>query len=194
MVQETRKEHLARAALAVFAEKTYAGARLPDVADQAGVAVGTIYRYFPGKNELGNMAFRLSKNLLRTALFASLPANGPVVEQFEHLWRALGEFVLTEPNAFAFLELQAHDLYLDDNSRALDTEITHQIVDWVKFGQSEGAIREGNPELLIAAVLGAMTGLVKQSRSTKQPLTVDVIETAQVWVWDLIRTHPDPRS
>ena len=40
------------AALEVFVEKGYAAARLEDVARRAGVTKGTIYLYFPSKEEL----------------------------------------------------------------------------------------------------------------------------------------------
>ena len=60
MVRETRKERITRkresqileAALSVFSEKGYGIATIPDIADKAGLAVGSIYNYYPSKREL----------------------------------------------------------------------------------------------------------------------------------------------
>lgn len=40
------------AALKIFAEKGFAGARMEDIAARAGVTKGTIYLYFPGKEDV----------------------------------------------------------------------------------------------------------------------------------------------
>src|ERR1041385_5271014 len=49
---EERPSQIVDAALDVFAERGLAGARLDDIARQAGVAKGTIYSYFPNKEAL----------------------------------------------------------------------------------------------------------------------------------------------
>lgn len=47
-----RPGQIIEAAFAEFAEKGYAAARLEDVARRIGVTKGTIYHYFPGKEDL----------------------------------------------------------------------------------------------------------------------------------------------
>jgi AcrR family transcriptional regulator len=49
---EDRPEQIIKAALEVFGECGLANARLQDIADRAGVSKGTIYLYFPNKEEL----------------------------------------------------------------------------------------------------------------------------------------------
>ncbi len=49
---EARREQILEAALAVFAEKGYSGATVPDIAREAGVAVGTIYNYYENKRDV----------------------------------------------------------------------------------------------------------------------------------------------
>jgi hypothetical protein len=45
-------EKIHAAALAVFATKGYSHARIADIAVRAGVSVGNIYRYYPGKKQI----------------------------------------------------------------------------------------------------------------------------------------------
>src|SRR4051812_3002410 len=49
---EDRPEQIIQAALQVFGECGLANARLQDIAERAGVSKGTIYLYFPNKEEL----------------------------------------------------------------------------------------------------------------------------------------------
>jgi AcrR family transcriptional regulator len=49
---EERPRQILCAALAVFAERGLAAARLEDIAKRAGLSKGTIYLYFPNKEEL----------------------------------------------------------------------------------------------------------------------------------------------
>lgn len=50
--KEARPHEITRAALEVFAQFGFAAARLDDVALRAGVSKGTLYLYFPSKEEL----------------------------------------------------------------------------------------------------------------------------------------------
>lgn len=51
---DARPDELLAAALAHFREVGYATARVEEIAASAGVTVGTVYRYFPGKDALFN--------------------------------------------------------------------------------------------------------------------------------------------
>lgn len=52
MVTEYRRKQILDAALAVFSRKGYGGATIPDIAREGGMAVGTIYNYYPSKREI----------------------------------------------------------------------------------------------------------------------------------------------
>lgn len=51
-ITEQREKQILDAALLVFSQKGYDKATVPDIARQAGVAVGTIYNYYPSKRDL----------------------------------------------------------------------------------------------------------------------------------------------
>lgn len=79
--KEERPAEILAAALAEFAEKGFAAARLDDVAKRAGVSKGTLYLYFPNKDELFKAVVRetLVKNIAETeGLVAAFP--GPTID------------------------------------------------------------------------------------------------------------------
>jgi len=79
--KEERPAEIIAAALAEFADRGFAGARLEDVAKRAGVSKGTLYLYFPNKDELFKAVVRetLIKNITETeGLVAAFP--GPTID------------------------------------------------------------------------------------------------------------------
>lgn len=86
---EERPRQIIEAALDTFAERGLANARLDDIARRAGLSKGTIYLYFPNKEEL----FR---EVVRHTIVASIEAaereidalSGPVAEAFAQFIRA----------------------------------------------------------------------------------------------------------
>ncbi|WP_211115682.1 TetR/AcrR family transcriptional regulator [Arenibaculum pallidiluteum] len=56
--KDARPDEIVEAALEVFARRGFAAARLEDVAARAGISKGTLYLYFPNKEELFKAAVR----------------------------------------------------------------------------------------------------------------------------------------
>src|SRR6267143_2330803 len=54
----TKRERILRAAIEVFAQSGYFNAKVSEIAKAAGVADGTIYLYFDGKEDLLTTIFR----------------------------------------------------------------------------------------------------------------------------------------
>jgi AcrR family transcriptional regulator len=71
---EERPRQILDAAFAVFAERGLAAARLEDIARRAGVSKGTIYLYFPNKEEL----FR---EVVRSTVIAAIEWGEALVER-----------------------------------------------------------------------------------------------------------------
>src|SRR5438132_5748549 len=56
--RQTKRERILRAAIDVFAQSGYFNAKVSEIAKAAGVADGTIYLYFDGKEDLLVTIFR----------------------------------------------------------------------------------------------------------------------------------------
>jgi AcrR family transcriptional regulator len=89
---EDRPEQIIKAALEVFGERGLANARLQDIAERAGVSKGTIYLYFPNKEEL----FR---EMIRQTAVAALEraekavTHGTPIEQLLAFMKGYWQFV-----------------------------------------------------------------------------------------------------
>src|SRR6478736_5493971 len=96
--KDARPGEIVAAALASFAERGYAATKLEDVATAAGISKGTIYLYFPTKEDL----FRA---VVRQAVLPNLEA---AEMQFAHHTGSCGDLLRTL--ARRFLQLLASDL------------------------------------------------------------------------------------
>jgi AcrR family transcriptional regulator len=56
VLKDEVRERILAAARAAFAERGFAGATMGEIAEQAGVAVANLYRYYPGKDPLFDAA------------------------------------------------------------------------------------------------------------------------------------------
>ncbi len=177
-------------ALALFAERTYEGTQMPAVAQRAQVGVGSIYRYFPSKEALGNAAFQYAKRALLDGLAEALADGGPTAssrEEFARIWRGITRYAGRHHAAFVFLEHQQHDTFLAPESQALAAEVDRLASDFIERGQRAGEIRDGDPQQLVALALGAFAGLVKHLHSTgTAALPSEALTQAEDAVWALL--------
>src|SRR5512137_1714014 len=85
--KEARPAELLAAALELFVEKGYAGTRLDDVAQRAGVSKGTLYLYFENKEDL-------FKAVVRESVVTLISETADEIERFEGPSDALLEQVI----------------------------------------------------------------------------------------------------
>ena len=188
-ITDDKRRRILDAALKTFAARGYHGTSVPEVAEAAGVGIGTLYRYFEDKNALVNELYRDAKLRLKSALLDGLPA--PDVYQlddaqrwFSELWQRLATFARAEPDAFRFLEMQDHVEYLDAESRALELSVLAPL--WLAGKRLRDRTAGPPVDVAIALLWGAFVGLVKASRLGYLPLDDRKLEQAGTAAWRMI--------
>jgi AcrR family transcriptional regulator len=181
-----KREAILDAALGLFAERGFHGTSVPEVARAAGVATGTIYRYFDSKEALVNVLYRHCKTTLMQRLLVDFSFTAPPREQFHVIWHRLGGFARHEPRAFAFLELHHHSSYLDHASRRLEIETLAPIAAYFETTRAAGLTKPMPPQALMAILWGALVGLVKAQGLAHLELTDELIQQTEDACWDAI--------
>ena len=74
--KNARPQELLEAALALFVEKGFAATRAEEVAQRAGVSKGTLYLYYPSKEEL-------LKAVIQSSLGAQISSAADTVAQYQ---------------------------------------------------------------------------------------------------------------
>src|SRR5436190_13966359 len=88
VLQEFRTSEILAAARTVFSKKGFHDATIDDIADEAGVAKGTIYLYFKSKQEIYLSALRDGILLLNRQMRAEAEIPGSTAERLRRLLNA----------------------------------------------------------------------------------------------------------
>lgn len=92
-----RQEEILEVATKIFASDGYQNADLQEVADELGVAKGTLYRYFPSKQELFLACVDHGRNRLGTQVMASLQVSTDPLKTIAAAIRAFFAFFDAHP-------------------------------------------------------------------------------------------------
>jgi AcrR family transcriptional regulator len=82
---EDKRNAILSAATQVFAERGL-GAPTSAISQAAGVAEGTLFTYFPTKDELINALYREIKLELADAMMSNFPRRAGIRNRFQHVW------------------------------------------------------------------------------------------------------------
>jgi AcrR family transcriptional regulator len=185
------RDRLARAALELFTSRGFHGTTTPLIAARAGVAEGTIYRHFPGKEELFNEVFRAAVRALAEPLKSANPA-WPCRAQLDFVadrWVATAKH---EPMLVRLVFSQTFADVLDERSRTALRELRGQIEQTVAAGKSTGAVRRGGADLWADVWLKLMQLVLERvAGGTWQPGDPAATQVRQA-AWDAIRAEAPP--
>jgi AcrR family transcriptional regulator len=159
---DDKRGRLLAAALELFETRGFDGVAVPEIAARAGVAVGTVYRYFTTKEALVNALYRHWKDAYNDFVLAPLPDGLLIRDKFTTYWQRMTQFARNHPEATRFMDLHHHGAYLDDESRAVSRTYREAAEAFIAEARRAGAIRAGlDPIMIVALMWGAVAGLAK---------------------------------
>ena len=179
-------QRLVRAALELFTTQGYHGTTTPLIAKKAGVAEGSIYRHFNGKqhllNELYRGAARWGGKLVKEADALRV---GPR-EKLAELARALVQGAAREPAVARLFLLQRHDALLDDESRKAARDFRLGLESLIAQGKADGTVKPGAAEVWAAVWLSVVSLAVDRVSAEEWPETHAGVALALDGAWDAI--------
>ncbi|MDL5033276.1 TetR/AcrR family transcriptional regulator [Pelomonas sp. APW6] len=163
--KEARPQELLAAALELFVEKGFAAARSEEVAQRAGVSKGTLYLYYPSKEEL-------FKAMVRESLSSRIAEAGVLIAQFEgptpellhrvmHLWwtevgmspaGGITKIMMAEARNFPELASFFHEEVIAP-TQALLAQV-------IQRGVDRGEFRPVHPAMTVQVLIGPMLHMV----------------------------------
>jgi len=145
---ERAKASIVEAAARVFGARGYHGSTMEDLAREAGYAVGSLYNYFGGKEELYWAVIETIDRALREAGEVERADAMGFREQLESLLRRGFDAVKQFKGFFAtfFLEVATFDVKLGSDFGALKDQVIARTVGWfeelVRMGVERGEVRD----------------------------------------------------
>lgn len=160
--KEARPQELLDAALALFVEKGFAATRAEEVAQRAGVSKGTLYLYYPSKEELFKAVVRQNLGgLIQTAQTAAQQHQGSSSEFLAALvqqwWREVGSGPASGIPKIIFSEVrnfpELAQFYADEVIGPAQTLICSVVRRGMESGEFRTLPVEATAQALIAPVV-----------------------------------------
>ncbi|MBP7230486.1 MAG: TetR/AcrR family transcriptional regulator [Syntrophaceae bacterium] len=106
-----KRGEIMQAALELIAEQGFHDAPMSEIAKKAGVAAGTIYRYFENKEVLINELFQEIEDKISKAILDGYVIEKPVREKFFFIFIGSFRYFLANPLHFRYMEQYINSPY-----------------------------------------------------------------------------------
>ncbi|HEX8170248.1 MAG TPA: TetR/AcrR family transcriptional regulator [Thermoanaerobaculia bacterium] len=167
VVQEFRIQSIQDAALRVIARKGMAAATMQEIAEEAGVAKGTIYLYFRDRDELVEKTFERAIGELMTRIDAALDTNLPIEEKVRAIMTAHLEFFSENREFFRlYLSLRmpegtaARQRRQKQHCQPQYRARTQKFADALAEGMRRGEVRKADPYKLALFIIEGSTAVI----------------------------------
>lgn len=157
--KSNKSDLIMKAALEIFAGKNFKDVTISEIAERAGVAVGTVYEYFNNKEDLYFSIPQKTSEQFNEQLKLHLEGLHSSVEKLrKFIWLYLYFFendpVYTE---LVLLELRVNKNFFNTKNYRGLSDGTAEILKLITEGQQQGEIRNDiNPYLIRHMVLGVL--------------------------------------
>lgn len=179
-----------QAALELIAERGFHAAPMAQIAKKAGVAAGTIYRYFEAKDALISELHRELEDKMSATLREGYSVEWPLREKFLYLSRGLLRYFITNPLDFRYMEQYFNSPYGISlrRDRLLGTPGNHEIlIDLFEEGITQQILKDLPVAVLFSLAHGPLISLIRDHILGFVNLDETLIKQTTEACWDAIK-------
>ncbi|PLX77407.1 MAG: TetR family transcriptional regulator [Desulfuromonas sp.] len=161
MAKKDKRTEILDAALVLFAENGFHGSPTSQLAQRAGVGVGTIYRYFSDKDELIRELYRDLKQKIGARIDESTP-DLSMQERYVRMMTKFINYFVQHRNEFRFME----QYYFSPYSAEFDCsapEENARIQQLLLAAREQGVVQDVSISVLQSLAFGPVIALVKEN-------------------------------
>ena len=182
-----KKAALFRATLELISEQGFHGTPMSQIAQRANIGVGTIYRYFPSKEDLINALYldvkvRLIQNTMRNSLEGM-----PIREAFSLIFRNVVDYFVENPAELLFMEQYANSPLITTATQDSGFQMFKPINQLFDEASKENLLKELPMEVLSSLAYGATLAIAKFCIFGKNKFDNAVLSESINAIWDIIK-------
>jgi AcrR family transcriptional regulator len=182
--QSGKRDDLLNAALKLIAGQGFHAAPMSQIAGEANIGVGTIYRYFKNKEELINALYLELRKRMADEIDKSQDTSAPVKTRFVNALQNLIRYLIEHPEEIQFTEQYENSPFITDETKAEIEKIASPISDLLILAQKEKILKPLPFAVLMAMFSGASMGLLKAYlRKKSSPAKMNEAIEA---IWDML--------
>ena len=192
--KEQRIDSIVESARKVFCACGFEKGSIEDIAKEAGIAEGTIYRYFDSKQGLLNEVLRRHYSALFEDIQQTLPSIEGPRNRLRYLIRRTLVIISEDRNMCGLRTLYAREL--DDKRPSLSHDQNRRMAvlmaNEIKVGMEEGSFRPDTIPSIACYMIGGALELTEYSyMRTGKPIDIDKVTDS---IWQMIRGGIESRE
>lgn len=181
--REKKREKILEAAAELFATKHYHEVMMDDVAKLISVAKGTVYNYFPSKEELYFTIMRTKMENLLSILKQKIEPEKNNIDSLRAFVVHLYMFMMKHRRFFLIYQretLNKQNSFCED-LLSLEKQMKQMIMQIISRGEKEGVFRKVNEEFATSLVFGSIYGAVQRGINNNLQLEDAMKEKEEVF-------------
>ncbi len=186
-----KKEDIYETTLRLIVEQGVHATPMSQIAKEAGTGVGTIYNYFPTKENLIRELYARTRQHNMKFIADEMPAEKSAAKQRFHTYvRRFMEYSMLYPREFLFLEALYNSTIIDPDTRRSVNPYEHEDSTGVfAEAQKQNLIKESVSGLPVIQYFlsGCVTAVAKYHLNHKIPIDQDTIRWVAQAAWDAIK-------
>jgi AcrR family transcriptional regulator len=187
VVHDFRVQTIQDATMRVIARKGIAAATMQDIAEEAGVAKGTIYLYFRDRDELVEKTFESAMSQLHGKIDAALEAEGTFADRLRAMLTAVTSFFETNREFFRlYISMRLPEGSPQQQRRQKRTcqpqyqARVERVAEVLRKAMESGEIRSTDPRRLALFIIeGSNAVIIERVMSEAPPSEDDVAFLAE---------------
>lgn len=187
------KEEILRAALKLFSEKGFHNVSIQDIAAESEFAVGTLYNFFPGKEQLFTEMLDDCVEKIYQVLSPILESEQPEDEKLRTFIRAHGKFAEDNIEFIKLYVREYGDLTVSHNSTneqtvRIKTDLQNKLEAIIRSGYKKKFFRPVDAKITSLAIIAVIQALIFEISSdfTKTKIEQELAKIEHLFIDSLL--------
>ena len=148
------KNKILEGTLALVEDRGFHGFTISELAKRGRFAVGTVYHYFKGKDEIIQELYHYVVDMIYHKAKGADDTSREFEARFYTLWYSLVELYSDKPAILRFFELYNNSTYYSPGPDFQQTKFYQWLRDFLSIGLAQHVLRPINLEMLTVIVMG----------------------------------------
>ncbi|KKH45658.1 TetR/AcrR family transcriptional regulator [Methanosarcina sp. 1.H.A.2.2] len=180
-----KKTAIMDVALKLFTERGFHGTSTAQISKDAGVATGTLFNYFPTKEDLINSLYFEVKGRLSRSIKAGIDEEVSIRDKLRRLWSNFIMWGVNNPEEYLFVEQFCSSPYITKITREEVMKEYIFLSELVQEGVTSGVLKDYTPELTMKVFFHGTKAVVSLILDSNVSLdTEELIENGFRIIWN----------
>jgi AcrR family transcriptional regulator len=189
-----KREDILSAALSLVSQHGFHGTSMAMIATEANVGAGTIYNYFPSKDDLMRALFVQIKQEFVQKIIAGIQPAMALEEQFYTMWRNMIHYYIQCPERVGYAQQFHYSPYFDQASQEFISTIMAPLIDPFENAIANGQVKDLPLPVLETFTLDAAASLARRHIQGEIQLDEDLITRTARVCWAAICNDTNQRK